>query len=66
MLPTMVGAVLTHVTHAETRNIPLPLILLVLATVLAYLRRPERLSLRTPNKRARRPANSLRRGEDPQ
>jgi putative oxidoreductase len=43
IIPTMVGAVLTHVTHAETRNIPLPLLLFVLAAVLAYVRRPERL-----------------------
>jgi hypothetical protein len=35
-------AVLTHLTHAETRNVPLPLILFALAAVLAYLRRPER------------------------
>jgi putative oxidoreductase len=42
ILPTMVGAVLTHLTHAETRNVPLPLILFALAAVLAYLRRPER------------------------
>ena len=42
ILPTMVGAVLTHLTHAETRNVTLPLILFALAAVLAYLRRPER------------------------
>jgi putative oxidoreductase len=43
IVPTMVGAVLTHVTHAETRNIPLPLVLFLLAAIVAYLRRPERL-----------------------
>jgi|HubBroStandDraft_2_1064218.scaffolds.fasta_scaffold368873_2 putative oxidoreductase len=43
ILPTMVGAVLTHVTHGETRNIPLPLLLFVLAAILAYVRRPEGL-----------------------
>jgi len=42
ILPTMVGAVLTHLTHEEARNVPLPLILFALAAVLAYLRRPER------------------------
>jgi len=42
ILPTMVGAMLTHLVHAETRNVPLPLILFVLAAVLAYLRWPER------------------------
>jgi uncharacterized membrane protein YphA (DoxX/SURF4 family) len=43
IVATMVGAVLTHVTHAETGNIPLPLLLFVLAAILAYLRWPERL-----------------------
>ena len=43
MVATMVGAVLTHATHAETRNIPVPLLLLVLAATLVCLRRPERL-----------------------
>ena len=43
IVATMVGAVLTHATHAETRNIPPPLVLFVLAAILAYLRRPERL-----------------------
>jgi putative oxidoreductase len=43
IVATMVGAVLTHATHGERRNIPLPLLLLVLAATLVYLRRPERL-----------------------
>jgi uncharacterized membrane protein YphA (DoxX/SURF4 family) len=43
ILPTMVGAVLTHLTHAEARNAPLPAILFISAAVLAYLRRPETL-----------------------
>jgi putative oxidoreductase len=43
IVPTMVGAVLTHVTHAEIGNTPLPLLLFALAAILGYLRRPERL-----------------------
>jgi uncharacterized membrane protein YphA (DoxX/SURF4 family) len=41
ILPTMVGAVITHVTHGETPNVGLPIVLFALAAVLAYLRRPE-------------------------
>ena len=43
IMATMIGAVLTHATHDETRNVPLPLVLFALAALLAYLRRPERL-----------------------
>jgi putative oxidoreductase len=48
ILPTMVGAVLTHLTHAEARNAPLPVILFILAAALAYLRRPEGLRRSPP------------------
>jgi uncharacterized membrane protein YphA (DoxX/SURF4 family) len=40
ILPTMLGAVITHITHGETPNVGLPLVLFALAAVLAYLRGP--------------------------
>jgi len=45
LIPTMVGAVLTHLTHDEMSHAPVPLVLGALAAVVLFLRRGTILAL---------------------